>query len=74
MKSKEKIIKSCGFSEEMERYLINYKPDDFEMLDIILGAPLSLTEKRKLIRRTVRHMTMYQSASVSLTTHRQSWN
>ena len=49
MKNKEQIIKSCGFSEEMERYLIDYKPNDFEMLDIILGAPIPLTEKRKLL-------------------------
>lgn len=45
----EHIIKSCGFSEEMERYLNSFEHNDYEMLDIILGAPLSLTEKRNLL-------------------------
>ena len=45
----ETIISACGFSEEMERYLIDYKPNEYIMLDIILNAPLPLTEKRKLL-------------------------
>jgi len=45
----EQIIFACGFSEEMERYLIGCKLNDNNMLDIILGAPLPLTEKRKLL-------------------------
>ena len=45
----EQIISACGFSEEMECYLIGCKLNDYNMLDIILGAPLPLTEKRKLL-------------------------
>ena len=45
----EQIISACGFSEEMERYLIGCKHNDYEMIEIILGAPLTLTEKRKLL-------------------------
>ena len=45
----EQIISACGFSEEMERYLIGCKHNDYEMIEIILGAPLPLTEKRKLL-------------------------
>ena len=45
----EQIISTCGFSEEMERYLIGCKHNDYEMIEIILGAPLPLTEKRKLL-------------------------
>lgn len=45
----EQIIFACGFSEEMERYLIGCKHNDYEMIEIILGAPLTLTEKRKLL-------------------------
>ena len=45
----EQIISACGFSEEMERYLIGCKLNDYIALDIILGAPLPLTEKRKLL-------------------------
>ena len=45
----EQIIFACGFSEEMECYLIGCKLNDYNMLDIILGAPLPLTEKRKLL-------------------------
>lgn len=45
----EQIISACGFSEEMERYLIGCKHNDYEMIEIILGAPLKLTEKRKLL-------------------------
>lgn len=45
----EQIIFACGFSEEMERYLIGCKLNDYNMLDIILGAPLTLIEKRKLL-------------------------
>lgn len=44
----EQILSACGFSEEMERYLIGCKHNDYQMLDIILGAPISLTEKREL--------------------------
>ena len=46
----EQIISACGFSEEMECYLIGCKLNDYNMLDIILGAPLPLTEKRKLLK------------------------
>ena len=42
----EQIISACGFSEEMECYLIGCKLNDYNMLDIILGAPLPLTEKK----------------------------
>lgn len=49
MNQYEQIITACGFSEEMERYLIGDEPNDFQMIDIILGAPLPLTEKRKLL-------------------------
>lgn len=45
----EQIIFACGFSEEMVCYLIGCKLNDYNMLDIILGAPLPLTEKRKLL-------------------------
>ena len=45
----EQIISACGFSEEMECYLIGCKHNDYEMIEIILGAPLTLTEKRKLL-------------------------
>lgn len=45
----EQIISACGFSEKMECYLIGCKLNDYNMLDIILGAPLPLTEKRKLV-------------------------
>lgn len=45
----EQIISACGFSEKMECYLIGCKLNDYNMLDIILGAPLPLTEKRKLL-------------------------
>lgn len=45
----EQIISACGFSEEMECYLTGCKLNDYNMLDIILGAPLPLTEKRKLL-------------------------
>lgn len=49
MKKYEQIISACGFSEEMESYLIGCKHNDCEMIEIILGAPLPLTEKRKLL-------------------------
>ena len=49
MNKYKQIITACGFSEEMERYLIGCKHNDYVMLDIILGAPLPLTEKRKLL-------------------------
>ena len=45
----EQIISACSFSEEMERYLIGCKHNDYEMIEIILGAPLPLTEKRNLL-------------------------
>ena len=61
MKNKEQIIKFCGFSEEMERFLIDYKPNDFEMLDIILGAPLPLTEKRELLELLLKLVTTPES-------------
>ena len=47
----EQIISACGFSEKMECYLIGCKLNDYNMLDIILGAPLPLTEKRKLLEQ-----------------------
>ena len=49
MNKYEHIISSCGFSEEMERYLIDYKPNEYIMLDIILNAPIPLTKKRELL-------------------------
>ena len=49
MNQYEQIISACGFSEEMERYLIGDEPNDFQMIGIIFGAPLPLTEKRKLL-------------------------
>ena len=49
MNKYKQIITACGFSEEMEYYLIGCKLNDYNMLDIILGAPLPLTEKRKLL-------------------------
>ena len=49
MNQYEQIITACGFSEEMESYLIGDEPNDFQMIDIILGAPLPLTEKRNLL-------------------------
>lgn len=61
MKNKEQIIKSCGFSEEMERYLIDYKPNDFEMLDIILNAPIPLTKKRELLELLLKLVTTLES-------------
>ena len=61
MKNKEQIIKFCGFSEEMERYLIDYKPNDFEMLDIILNAPIPLTKKRELLELLLKLVTTPES-------------
>lgn len=49
MNKYEQIISACSFSEEMERYLIGCKHNDYEMIEIILGAPLPLTEKRNLL-------------------------
>lgn len=45
----EQIIFACGFSEEMERYLIGCEHNDYEMIGSIFGAPHPLTEKRKLL-------------------------
>ena len=49
MNNTEHIIKSCGFSEEMERYLISCEYNEYGMIDIILGAPIPLVQKRGLV-------------------------
>ncbi len=49
MKNTEHIIKSCGFSEEMERYLTGIEHNEYRMIDMILGAPIPLTQKRGLV-------------------------
>lgn len=46
---KKHIISSCGFSEEMESYLLSDELSEFEMIEIILGAPIPLTQKRALL-------------------------
>lgn len=43
------IISSCGFSEEMESYLLGEELADFQMIKIILGAPIPLIQKRALL-------------------------
>lgn len=45
----KKIISSCGFSEEMKSYLLEDELSDSEIIEIILGAPIPLTQKRNLI-------------------------
>lgn len=44
-----KIITSCGFSEEMECYLLGDELSEFELIKIILGAPIPLIQKRALL-------------------------
>ena len=46
---KNHIISSCGFSEEMESYLLSDELSEFELIEIILGAPIPLTQKRALL-------------------------
>ena len=45
----DKIISSCGFSEEMESYLLGDELSGFELIKIILGAPIPLIQKRALL-------------------------
>lgn len=45
----KKIISSCGFSEEMERHLLGCTLSETCVIDLILGAPIPLTQKRDLI-------------------------
>ena len=54
----KKIISLCGFSEEMERYLIRYTLPETCVIDLILGAPIPLTQKRDLIE------SMYSTDSI----------
>ena len=46
---KNHIISSCCFSEEMESYLLSDELSEFELIEIILGAPIPLTQKRALL-------------------------
>lgn len=46
---KNHIISSCGFSEEMKSYLLGDELSEFELIEIILGAPIPLTQKRALL-------------------------
>lgn len=46
---KNHIISSCGFSKEMRSYLLDDELSEFEMIEIILGAPIPLTQKRALL-------------------------
>ena len=46
---KKHIASSCGFSEEMESYLLGDELSEFKIIEIILGAPIPLTQKRALL-------------------------
>ena len=44
-----RIISSCGFSEEMKSYLNDCNLSEYQIKEIILGAPIPLTQKRALL-------------------------
>lgn len=44
-----RIISSCGFSEEMKSYLSDCNLSEYQIKEIILGAPIPLTQKRGLL-------------------------
>lgn len=50
---KKHIISSCGFSEEMESYLLSDELSDFQIIEIIHFAPIPLIQKIALLESMV---------------------